>query len=89
MCAWFISICVICSDFSIKTKEVSLRLTAVIHEGYLLADQFKSLSLHLQNRIFQEWVNYSFVLHVGNKPFEMPLQEHCLCAWISMCLRLN
>lgn len=80
MRAWFISICVICSDFSIKTKVVSLGLTAMVQEGYLLAGWFRSLCFHLQAGIFQEQANYSFVLCAGSKPSEVPLQEHYLCA---------
>lgn len=80
MHAWFISVCVVCSDFSIKTKVVPLGLTAVVHEGYLLAGWFRSPCLHLQAWIVQERANYSFVLRVGNRPFEVPLQEHYLRA---------
>lgn len=53
---------------------------AMVHEGYLLAGWFQSLCLYLQAAIFQEWSNYSVVLCIGNKPFEVPPQEHYLCA---------
>lgn len=72
------SICSPDPDCSSKTERVCLALAAMVHEGYLLLGL--DLCSQGQAETLQAKANYSLVLCVGNQPFEVPLQEHYLCA---------
>lgn len=83
VCARFISLCVIWSDFSTKSKFGIFRIYT---RGFCLLVS-SGLHVYLCNLCLSG--SGKFQMCAGNALFELPLQEHHLCARISPCPGLN